>query len=72
MNVERSQGREVQEDVMCRITRAAVLLAICLVLVGTSVGVAAAAGSVPSHLTVGVNNPMVCGLHGVDDLVAGL
>ena len=57
---------------MCRMTRAAVLLATCLVLVGTSVGAAAAAGSVPSHLTVGVNNPMVCGLHGVDDLVAGL
>ena len=46
---------------MCRITRAAVLLATCLVLAGTSVGVAAAAGPVPSRLTVGVNNPSCVG-----------
>ena len=46
---------------MCRITRAAVLLATCLVLAGTSVGVAAAAGPVPSHLTVGVNSPSCVG-----------
>lgn len=46
---------------MGRFNRVAVLLAISLLLVGTSVGAAAAAGTVPSHLSLAVNNPSCVG-----------
>jgi hypothetical protein len=46
---------------MCRINRVAVVLATCLLLAGMSVRAAAAAGSIPSHLSLGVNNPSCVG-----------
>ena len=46
---------------MCRINRVAVVLATCLMLVGITVRSAAAAGTVPSQLSLGVNNPSCVG-----------
>jgi hypothetical protein len=39
---------------MCRINRVAVVLATCLLLAGMSVRAAAAAGSIPSHLSLAI------------------